>query len=119
MKTRTQATLLVLFAGFGLSIASAKTYQISVPDHTEMAGTQLKAGDYTVRVNGTTATLVGETNQTRFEANGAVQSSEKKFPQTELELTAGADGFSHVAAIDLGGTTTRLTFPDSAAPGTK
>jgi hypothetical protein len=120
MKTRTQAKLLVLFAGVGLSIASAaKTYHIAVPDNTEMAGTQLKAGDYSVKVNGTTATLINDANNSRVEATGVVQSSDKKFSQTELEMTTGSNGINHVSAIDLGGTSTKLTFSDSTpAQGT-
>jgi hypothetical protein len=118
MKTKTQARLLVLFAGVGLSIASAKTYHISVPEHTEMAGTQLKAGDYSLKVNGTTATLISDANHSRVEANGVVQSSDTKFIQTELEVTTGSNGINHVSSIDLGGTTTKLTFSDTAQ-GTK
>ncbi len=119
MKTKTQAKLLVLFAGVGLSIASAATYHISVPGNTDVAGTQLKAGDYSVKVNGNTATLTNDGSHARVEATGAVQSSDKKFGQTALEMTTGSNGANHISAIDLAGTTTRLTFSDSAAQGTK
>jgi len=109
MKTTTQAKVLVLFAGIGLSIASAKTYHITVSDHTQVAGTQLKAGDYRVKVDGTVATLTGENNK-KVEATGTVQSSDQKFPGTALEVSQGTDGMNHITAIDLGGTSTKLTF---------
>ena len=109
MKTTTQAKVLVLFAGIGLSIASAKTYHITVSDHTQVAGTQLKAGDYTVKVDGAKAVLIGEDDK-RVEATGTIQTADRKFPETTLEINKGSDGINHVTAIDLGGTTTRLTF---------
>jgi hypothetical protein len=110
MQTRTRTKLLVLFAGAaGMWIASAKSYRIIVPDHTEMAGTQLKAGDYTVKVDGAKAVLIGEDDK-RVEATGTIQTADRKFPETTLEINKGSDGINHVTAIDLGGTTTRLTF---------
>jgi len=110
MQTRTRTKLLVLFAGAAaMWIASAKSYRIIVPDHTEMAGTQLKAGDYTVKVDGAKAVLIGEDDK-RVEATGTIQTADRKFPETTLEINKGSDGVNHVTAIDLGGTTTRLTF---------
>jgi hypothetical protein len=109
MKTKTQTKILLLFAAAGLSIASAKTYGISVPDHAVLAGAQVRAGEYRVTVDGTTATLVGEHKQ-QVAATGAIQPSDKKFAQTQLEISTGNDGTNHIIAIDLGGTNTRLTF---------
>lgn len=110
MKTKVQAKLLVLFTGVGLSIASAKTYHVVVPDHAEMAGAKLRAGDYSVKIDGTKAILIGDEDNKKIEANGAVQTAEKKFAETTLEVVKGSDGINHITAIDLGGTTTRLTF---------
>jgi hypothetical protein len=110
MKTTVQAKLLVLFAGVGLSIASAKTYHVVVPDHADLAGAKVKAGDYSVKIDGTKAILIGDENNKKIEANGSVQTADKKFSETTLEVVRGADGINHITAIDLGGTTTRLTF---------
>jgi hypothetical protein len=109
MRIKTQTKLFVLFAAAGLSIASAKSYSISVPDHSELAGTAVTAGDYRVTVDGATATLKAS-NHTRVEAKGTIQSTDRKFGQTAVEISTGADGTNHITAIDLGGTTTRLTF---------
>lgn len=110
MKTKTQTKLLLLFVGAGLSIASAaKSYNISVPDNAEVSGTQLKAGDYKVRIEGTVATLTGQDHK-KVEATGSIQSSETKFIQTQLEVAKGSDGMNHLVAIDLGGTNTKLAF---------
>ena len=115
MRTKTQTKLMLLFAGVGLSIAAAKSYEISVPDNTEVAGTHLAAGDYKVKVEGTVATLSGGTNLNggtakSVEAKGAIETSGAKFPQTALEISTGSDGVNHITAIDLGGTKTKLTF---------
>jgi hypothetical protein len=112
MTTKTHTKLALLFAVAGLSIASAKTYEISVPDHAAIASTQLKAGDYRVKVEGGTATLIPSDNKS-VEATGQTQATDNKFAQTELEVTKGADGVNHITAIDLGGTKTKLTFNEN------
>jgi hypothetical protein len=56
MKIDIQSKFVVLFAAAAL-IASAKSYDISVPYHAALAGNQIKAGDYTVKVEGNTAIL--------------------------------------------------------------
>jgi hypothetical protein len=109
MKNIFRTNLVVLFAAASLSIASAKTYQIAVPDNTQVAGTPLKPGDYGVKVNGTVATFEGP-NHNKVEATGVIQSADTKFDQTRLEVTKGADGFDHIIAIDLGGTKTKIAF---------
>jgi len=109
MRTKMQTKLLVLFAAAGLSIASAKSYEITVPDHTQVAGAQVGAGEYKVTVDGATATLKAH-NRTSVEAKGTIQSSEKKFDRTAVEISTGSDGTNHIKAIDLGGTNTRLMF---------
>ncbi len=109
MKSISRMNLVVLFAAAGLGIASAKTYDVAVPDHAEVAGTPLKAGDYGVKVNGTMATFNGP-DQKKVEVTGQIQASNTKFDQTQLEVAKGSDGFDHIIAIDLGGTKTKLTF---------
>lgn len=109
MKIKTHTKLALLFAATGLSIASAKTYEISVSAHTEIAGTMVKAGDYRVKVDGTVATLRGPDNKP-VEATGQIQAADRKFGQTALEVSTDSNGVNHITAIDLGGTSTRLTF---------
>jgi hypothetical protein len=107
MKTKTK--LLFLFTAAGISIASAKSYSIIVPDHSEVAGNQLKGGDYSVKVDGTTAVLRDENNKA-VRVTGTVQPADRKFEQSAVEINKGADGVNHIIAIDLGGTKTKLTF---------
>jgi hypothetical protein len=56
---------------FGLAIASAKTYNITLSEPYTVGTTQLKAGDYKLVVNGSTAAL--EDQQGKVEANGTLE----------------------------------------------
>lgn len=109
MIIKTASKFVMLFAAAGLSIASAKSYEISIPNHAQVAGTEIKSGDYSVKVEGTTATLRGGDHK-NVQFTGSVQTADKKFTDTAIEVSTDSNGVNHIKAIDLGGTNTKLAF---------
>jgi hypothetical protein len=87
-----------------IGIASAKSYYFTLSAPTKAGATTLKPGDYEVDVKGTQAV---------FRDNGGksvsipvkVEQSDKKFDNTAVETSSDT-----IQEIDLGGSTTKLTF---------
>jgi hypothetical protein len=110
MKRKMPTKLFVLFAAAGLSIASAKTYSIRVPDHAVVEGSPVKAGTYRVKVEGDKATLINEENNKAVQVTAKTESADTKFTETKVRLLQGDDGLNHIQEIDLGGTNLKLEF---------
>src|ERR1035441_3827453 len=90
-----------LLSLLSLGVASAKTYHVTLSESYTVGTTQLKAGDYKLVVNGSTAAL--EDGQGRVEANGTLESEAQKFDDTAV-VSNNANGTPHLRAIELGGT---------------
>ncbi len=90
-----------------LGIASAKSYDI-ILDHTAKAGaTELKPGDYKLKVQGSQAVLTDTQNSKSFTVPIKVENSKRKFANTSVE-TNNQGGVASIQSIDLGGSHTRL-----------
>jgi hypothetical protein len=101
---------LIGFALLGLSIASAKSYEISVDTVSKVGQVQLQPGLYKVSLAGSTVKFTDENSGKSVEANGTVESNGKtKFDATALETTQ-ANGVNTINEIDLGGTPTKIKF---------
>jgi len=93
-----------------VSIASAKTYNITLFQPSVVGDTELKPGEYKVEVN---ADKVRITNGRQTgEATVKVETSDRKFSNTTVKYSNG-DGKYRVQEIRLGGTNTLLVFPVS------
>jgi len=98
------------FAILGLSLASAKSYEISVDNVSKVGDVQLQPGAYRVTVNGSTVKFTDENSGKSVETNAIVESNNtSKFDATALE-TVQKDGVTTVNEIDLGGTRTDVKF---------
>jgi len=98
------------FAILGLSIASAKSYEISVDNVSKVGDVQLQPGAYKVTLAGSTVKFTDENSGKSVQTNATVESTNKsKFDATALE-TVQKDGVTTVNEIDLGGTRTDLKF---------
>jgi hypothetical protein len=86
---------------FGLAIASAKTYTITLSEPYTVGTTQLKAGDYKLLVNGSTATL--EDQQGKVQVNGTLVNEAQKFNDTAVVSDQGS-GAARLKKIEVGGT---------------
>jgi hypothetical protein len=92
-----------------LSLASAKTYEITLAAPTKAGNLQLKPGQYLLKVNGTNATFVnieGGKNQT---TTVKVVPTDKKFDTTIVDASKEGDT-SVIKDIELGGSKTKLEF---------
>jgi hypothetical protein len=98
----TQLTL--CFAIFVASLASgASSYKVDVPSNLSAGDVQLKAGEYTITLEGKQA--IFKRGKESIQIPVYVEKNDSKFPHTMLEI----DGMT-IHAIDLGGTDTRILF---------
>jgi len=99
---------LVLCLGtFALAVASAaSSYDVTITKPVSVAGTELKAGSYSLQVKGDKAMFKSGKNV--VEVPATVEKAEKKYSETILEGDT-----SNLKEIRLGGTNMKLVF----APG--
>ena len=99
--------ILLGIAFLGLAFAGAKSYHVTFSEAYTVGTAQLKAGDYKVVVNGTTAAL--EDERGKVEANGTIESAKEKFEETAV-VSNNTNGMAHIRAIELGGTRSQVEF---------
>jgi hypothetical protein len=92
---------------FTLGIASAKSYDITLTSPTMAGASQLKPGDYEVKLQGDQVIITDEANGKSVTVPVTVEHNDKKFDHTTVETT-DKNGTTSVAVISLGGSTTRL-----------
>ena len=95
-----------------LSIASAKSYDIVLSGPTMVAHTQLKPGEYRVKVEGTNAVFTAVENGKTYTAPAKIGTGTKKFDVTAVGTDKKPDA-EHINSIELGGTNTRIEFSES------
>ena len=94
-----------------LSIASAKSYDITLTEPTQIGSHQLKPGDYSLKLKGNTAIFTNTDTSERITASVKIQNDAKKHDQTTVDARQQS-GNEKVESIRLGGTTTTLEFGD-------
>jgi len=93
-----------------LGIASAKSYDVILSQPAMAGDTELKAGEYKVKVEGSQAVFTDVQNaKSSVSVPVKIENSDKKFNNTALE-TNNQNGTASIQAIDLGGSNTRLTL---------
>ena len=92
-----------------LSIASAKSYDIMLDGPTKVGNTELKAGQYKVKVEGSQVVFMDAQSAKTWTAPVKTQTSDRKFDRTTVQTT-NQSGSDSLREIDLGGSTTRLQF---------
>ena len=92
-----------------LSIASAKSYEITLSSASKVGATQLAAGSYKLKVDGTTATFVNVDTAKEVTATVKVDTVDKKYDVTAIDSTKTGD-VEQINAIELGGSKTKLEF---------
>jgi hypothetical protein len=101
---------LIGFAILGLSIASAKSYEVSIDTVSKAGDVQLQPGVYKVTLDGAKVKFTDETSGKSVETNATIDTNAKaKFDTTSLE-TKQNNGVTTVNEIDLGGTRTGIKF---------
>jgi hypothetical protein len=107
----TKRTLLLLgvLAMSILSIASAKSYSLAFTSPTMAGSTQLAAGVYTLKVEGSNAVFTNVDSNKSVTAPVKIENADKKYGVTSVETTREGDA-QHINDIQLGGSNTKLEF---------
>ena len=103
----------VLLAGVlaisSLTLANAKTYEISLAGPTKAGNLTLKPGQYRLKVDGTTATFTFVEASKQFTTTVKVNTADKKFDDTRVDASKD-NGTDVIKDIELGGTKTKVEF---------
>jgi hypothetical protein len=100
---------LIAFALLGISVAGAKTYDITLSDPSTVGKINLQPGQYELTVKAATAIFRDMKTGQSFEATAKVEQAPKKFQNTEVESKQVA-GRNRIEEIRLHGTKTKLEF---------
>jgi hypothetical protein len=106
LKTLVLAGALAIFT---LSIAVAKTYDLSFASPTKVGNVQLKPGEYRLTVNGNKATFTDVVTYKAVTTDVKVTNGDKKFEETRVDSTTDG-GNSVVKDIELGGSKIKIDF---------
>jgi hypothetical protein len=99
---------------FTLGIATAaSTYHLRIADPTWVGQTQLKTGDYDVKVD-PAGKVTFKMGKNVIEAPVKIETNTSKYADTEM-ITKSDKGQAQLLELDLGGTTSKLVFTTAAA----
>lgn len=98
----------VVFTMLGLSIAAAKTYEITIDNQMKAGSVTLKPGKYNLKVDAPKVMFTDNTGKS-IEATGKVVNADKKFDNTTVD-SKQVNGVAEIQEIDLGGTKTKIQF---------
>ena len=100
---------LLLFAALGLSVASAKSFDITLDNTSKVGTVELKPGKYSLLVMDNSKVKFTDAKGQATEASAKVSTAEKKFQATQIDVK-NINGAAQVNEIDLGGTKTKILF---------
>jgi hypothetical protein len=89
------------------SIASAKTYDLTLTAPANAGSVQMAAGEYSIKVLGGFAFFTNVDTGKKFLAPVKSEDAGKKFATTAVDTTS-KDGEDQIKAIELGGSSTKL-----------
>lgn len=91
------------------AIASAKSYGFVLTSDAKAGSTQLTAGQYKVKVDGSNAIFTGGDKHQTVTVPVKIENMPTKFSATALDTVKQGDGLQ-INSIELGGSTTKLEF---------
>jgi len=97
----------VLFLTFAMLCASAATYSVTLFQPSNVAGKDLKPGEYKLTVDGDKAVIAK--GKEKVEAAVKLENADSKFSATSVRY-ADQNGKLKIQEIRLGGTTTKVVF---------
>jgi hypothetical protein len=98
---------------FSLGIASAaSSYHVKIADPTWVGGTQLKPGEYEVRLDGDKVTF--KQGKTVVVAPAKVETNAAKYADTQMDIKT-ENGQAKLKELDLGGTKSKIVLTDASA----
>ena len=109
---RIQSILMAVVLALAVLVpAHAKTFQVHLPVAVVAGDTLLPAGEYKLRVEGSTAILTDGANKS-YASTVKVETGSRKYPQTNVVTANRFKDEPRIKAIELGGTNIRLEFQD-------
>jgi hypothetical protein len=93
----------------GLSIASAKSYDIILSNNAMAGNVQLQPGEYRMKIEGSNAVFQNVNTGKSVTAPFKAANGDKKHSQTSVETTKSNNG-DKLQSIELGGSTETLQF---------
>jgi hypothetical protein len=96
---------LIAFALFGLSLAQAKSYRLTLYEKSVLGSTELKPGEYTIELRNEQVVL--KNGKVAAQATVKVENEASKFSTTTVRYSNG-DGKYKITEIRLGGTNMKL-----------
>ena len=106
---------LTAFALIALSVASAATYNVSLLEPSVVQGKALKTGDYTLNVKENSVVIL-KNNKPQVEVPVKVVDTNRKYEHTRVLYNVEKGNFV-MQEIELGGTTTKLSFDSGVQTG--
>ena len=104
----TKATkLFVLFFTAAMVFASAASYSVTLFQPSTVAGTELKAGEYKLTIDGDKAVIAK--GKEKVEATVKMEAAETKYAATSVRYT-DQNGKMKIQEFRLGGTNTKVVF---------
>ena len=92
-----------------IGIASAKSFDIILGAPAMAGSTELKAGEYKLKVEGTQAVFTEAQGSKSITVPVKIENSDHKFGQTSVE-TSNQNGMDNINSIGLAGSNTKLEF---------
>jgi len=107
--SKTSLLLVGVLSICGLAVAGTKSYNITLPTAAKAGALQLAAGDYTLKIDGASATFMEPHTRKTFTTPVKVETAPRKFNYTAVE-TAPDSGGDRITSIELGGSATQIEF---------
>ena len=99
----------VVLSVFGLSLLSAKSYEIVLDNASRAGNLELKPGHYALSLENSKVRFTDTNNGKSLETDAKVVNVDKKFENTLMD-TKQVNGATQINEIDLGGTKTKIEF---------
>src|SRR3974377_1023588 len=98
-----------MFAVLGLSVAGAKSFEITLDTAVKAGSGEVKTGKYSLVLMEDSKGRFTSANGQAVETSAKMSTVEKKFSSTQIDLKQG-NGTAQINEIDLGGTKTKIEF---------
>lgn len=92
-----------------IGIASAKSFDVVFPNPAMAGSTELKAGEYKLKLEGSQAVFTEAQGTKSWTVPVKVENNQRKFDQTIVD-SSSQNGMDSIHSIQLGGSTTKLDF---------
>ena len=99
---------IAIIALLAVSLASAKSYSFTVADPAQAGATQLKPGEYHIKLDGSDVVLTDNEGR-RIDVSAKLEQADQKFNATSVFMSR-EEGTPRITAIELGGSKLRIVF---------